>query len=82
MILSTNNWSIALLQVERRIVTQLALAHERDQLEAGCQVRFRADLNLEQSEASTLSMTIKKTGGKKIENLSEPFSNNSPLNID
>ncbi len=70
-------------EVERRIVAQLALAHEADQLERDCSVRFVATVNYENKEESKLQMTVKRKGSKKeevLKDLSEPFSNASPLN--
>lgn len=66
-------------------MAQLALAHETDQLERGCTVKFVAAVNCDVKEESKLSMTIRKKGSKKEEevvvgDLAEPFSNASPLN--
>ena len=74
-------------EVERRVVAQLALAHETSQLEHGCSVRlFTADYepNLSgDSDSGKLRMAIKKKDTKEealMSDLSEPFSNSSPLN--
>ena len=60
-------------EVERRIVSQLALAHESDQLDRGCEVRF------EVTDGDKLKMIIGKKGKDGFVDLSEPFSNTSPL---
>jgi len=72
-------------EVERRVVSQLALAHETDQLVPGCQVRLaRVDASqegtMENQEASKLRITIKKGEKDDFVDLTEPFSNTSPLN--
>lgn len=67
-------------EVERRVVTQLALAHETDQLERDCLVRFKV-VNFEDgNKEPVLKMTVKKKGKESFLDLSEPFSNSSPLN--
>ena len=70
-------------EVERRVVAQLALAHEQDQLSKGSQVRLGM-VNF--SEVPTggepkLKMTIKKSGKDDFVDFDEPFSNTSPLNV-
>lgn len=72
-------------EVERRVVSQLALAHETDQLVPGCQVRLtRVDAepegSIETQDASKLRITIKKGEKDDFVDLAEPFSNTSPLN--
>jgi len=76
-------------EVERRVVSQLALAHETDQLVPGCQVKLtRVDYikesseqnQLDQEEAAKLRITIKKGEKDEFVDLAEPFSNTSPLN--
>ena len=67
------------------MVTQLALAHETDQLPRDCTVRFVADVNFEEKGESRLRLRIRKKGRKEEQemvqgDLSEPFSNTSPLN--
>lgn len=71
-------------EVERRVVAQLALAHETDQLEKDCQVRLCV-INFEDGNGKNegepkLKMTIKKKGKSDFVDLAEPFSNTSPLN--
>ena len=68
-------------EVERRVVAQLALAHETDQLERDCEVRFRVLHSEEENKEETkLRMTIKRKGKEEFVDLSEPFSNTAPLN--
>ena len=66
-------------EVERRVVTQLALAHETDQLTRGSKVRLTV-VNFESEDHEpTLRMTIKKSDKEDFVDLAEPFSNQSPL---
>ena len=64
-------------EVERRVVSQLALAQENQDLEEeGCVVKFTVDCE------NDLKMSIVKKGQKDSDRVSiaEPFSNSSPLN--
>ena len=66
-------------EVERRVVTQLALAHETDQLTNGSKIQLSV-VNFESEEHEpVLKMTIKKSDKDDFVDLSEPFSNQSPL---
>ena len=75
-------------EVERRVVAQLALAHEQDQLSKGSEVRLSM---VKFSEVPTidgaasgepkLKMTIKRRGKDEFVDFDEPFSNTSPLNV-
>lgn len=66
-------------EVERRVVTQLALAHETDQLTKGSKVRLTV-IDFESNDHEpTLKMTIKKSENTDFVDLAEPFSNQSPL---
>ena len=56
-------------EVERRVVTQLALAHETDQLARNCTVRFVADVNFEEKGESRLRMRIRKKGKEEEEEI-------------
>ena len=56
-------------EVERRVVTQLALAHETDQLSRDCTVRFVADVNFEEKGESRLRMRIRKKGKEEEEDM-------------
>ena len=56
-------------EVERRVVTQLALAHETDQLSRDCTVRFVADVNFEEKGESRLRMRIRKKGKEEEEEI-------------
>ena len=68
-------------EVERRVVTQLALAHETDQLAKGSKVRLSV-VNFEsEDQEPKLKMTVKKSDQTNFEDLAEPFSNQSPLNF-
>eukprot|EP00095_Tigriopus_kingsejongensis_P003076 snap_masked-scaffold2346_size16788-processed-gene-0.5 protein:Tk03076 transcript:snap_masked-scaffold2346_size16788-processed-gene-0.5-mRNA-1 annotation:"suppressor of potassium transport" len=68
-------------EVERRVVAQLALAHETDQLEKDCHVRLSVvDFDGDKSVEPKLKTTIRKKGQASFVDLSEPFSNTSPLN--
>jgi len=72
-------------EVERRVVSQLALAHETDQLSTGCLVRMytASSAGGEPSEGGGLRLRIKIKKGDKEDfiDLAEPFSNTSPLNV-
>ena len=62
-------------EVERLVVSQLALAHETDQLEPGCAVRLYRD------GEGKLRIKIKKGEKDDFTDLAEPFSNSAPLNV-
>ena len=51
------------------MVTQLALAHETDQLSRDCTVRFVADVNFEEKGESRLRMRIRKKGKEEEEEI-------------
>ncbi len=65
-------------EVERRVVAQLALAHESDQLERDCTVRFKVvNFDEDSKKEPALKISIRKSGRKEEEflDLAEPFSN-------
>jgi len=64
-------------EVERKIVAMLAHAHEADQLERDCTVKF--SINEASNGEQQLKMRVKRRGRDKEEDLSEPFSNVAPL---
>jgi len=66
-------------EVERRVVTQLALAHETDQLTRGSKVRMSVVDFESQNKEPVLKLTIKKSDKDEFVDLAEPFSNQSPL---
>jgi len=72
-------------EVERRVVSQLALAHETDQLTAGCVVRLSTAQgtggDLGEAEGTRLRIKIKRGEKDDFTDLAEPFSNTSPLNV-
>ena len=63
-------------EVERLVVSQLALAHETDLLSAGCAVRLYRE-----GEEGGLRIKIKREGREDFTDLAEPFSNSAPLNV-
>ena len=72
-------------EVERRVVAELAFAHEQDKLSSGSEVRLSME-NFPASETNSASkgepaikMTIKRKGKNEFVDLNEPFS--SPLNM-
>ena len=69
-------------EVERRVVSQLALAHENDQLSGGFVVRpYTSTIQQEgNKENNTLRMKIKHGEKDDFTDLAEPLSNTSPLN--
>ncbi len=67
-------------EVERRVVAQLALAHEMDQLERGCSVRLRMS-HADGEDRHALKLTIRKKGNDAFIDLAEPFSNTAPLSF-
>lgn len=66
-------------EVERRVVSQLALAHETGQLTPGCHVRLSGSTTAEGAETGKLRITVSRWDKEEYD-LSEPFSNDSPLN--
>ena len=62
-------------EVERLVVSQLALAHETEALTAGCDVR------LYREGESGLRIKIKRADKDDFTDLAEPFSNTAPLNV-
>jgi len=69
-------------EVERRVVSQLALAHETDQLSGGCVVRLYTSTIQQEGNKENNTLRIKIKHGEKDDftDLAEPFSNTSPLN--
>ena len=69
-------------EVERRVVTQLALAHENGQLTKGSTARLSIVDNHLGSEDSPpkLCLRIRKTSDEEYEDIQEPLSNSAPLN--
>ena len=62
------------LQVERRIVNQLAAAHERELISPGCSLHLTVDLskghggkNLGDDAAATIKLQLIKEGKKKVD---------------
>ena len=69
-------------EVERMVVSQLALAHETDQLSLGCVVRlYTASCQDGADDIPKLRIQIKKGEKGDFIDLAEPFSNTSPLNV-
>ena len=67
-------------EVERRVVTQLALAHENGQLAKGSTVRLLVDDNFGDGESNPkLRLRIRKNVEEDFEDLQEPLSNTAPL---
>ena len=62
-------------EVERLVVSQLALAHETDQLEQGSAVRLYTE------GETKLRIKIKRGDKDDFTDLAEPFSNSAPLNV-
>ncbi len=69
-------------QVERRVVAQLALAHENAQLVTGSTVRLLVDNFGDENVSPKLKLSIRKLGHKDFVDLSEPLSNASPLSYE
>ena len=59
---------------ERRVVSQLALAHETDQLSGGCVVRLYTSAIQQEGKRENNTLRIKIKHGEK----DEPFSYTSP----
>ena len=66
-------------EVERRVVTQLALAHETGQLTKGSTVRILIDNFSDENSTPKLKLSIRKTAKEDFVELNEPLSNISPL---
>jgi len=66
-------------EVERRVVSQLALAHETDQIAPSSVVKLTTSGSSD-GDLGTLRITVKKREEEEYRDLSEPFSNDSPLN--
>jgi len=67
-------------EVERRVVTQLALAHENGQLAKGSTVRLLVDDNFGDGESNPkLRLRIRKNVEEDFEDLQEPLANTAPL---
>merc|ERR1711874_920332 len=62
-------------EVERQVVSQLALAHETDQL-----TEVEPSPAADKQEKTKLRITVKKQEKDDFIDLAEPFSNTSPLN--
>lgn len=67
-------------EVERKVVAQLALAHESGQLSKGATVRILVD-NFG-DELPKLKLSIRKTASEDFVDLYEPLSNANPLNFE
>ena len=67
-------------EVERRVVTQLALADESDQLAGGCVVRLYTSTIQQEGNKESNTLRIKIKHGEKADftYLAEPISNTSP----
>ena len=68
-------------EVERRVVAQLALAHENGQLTKGSTVKLLMDNFGDENSTPKLKMSIRKTSKEDFVDLNEPLSNTSPLNF-
>jgi len=66
-------------EVERRIVTQLALAHETGKLTKGASVKILVDNFGDESTLPKLKLSIRKTAQEDFVDLYEVLSNESPL---
>jgi len=66
-------------EVERLVVSQLALAHETEQLETGCAVRLYREG--EGEGEGRLRIKIRRGDRDDFTDLAEPFSNSAPLNV-
>ena len=65
---------LIVLQVERRVVNQLAAAHERELISPGCSLHLTVDLpkghggkSLGDDEAPTIKLQLIKEGKKKVD---------------
>eukprot|EP00088_Acartia_fossae_P017919 TRINITY_DN20264_c0_g1_i1.p1 TRINITY_DN20264_c0_g1~~TRINITY_DN20264_c0_g1_i1.p1 ORF type:complete len:617 (-),score=126.48 TRINITY_DN20264_c0_g1_i1:288-2138(-) len=65
-------------EVERRVISQLALAHETDQIAPNSRVKLSTSGTAE-GDLGKLRITVKKKDESEYRDLSEPFSNDSPL---
>ena len=67
-------------EVERMVVSQLALAHETEQLAPGCTVQLYTRTSSEDGDQEAkLRIKIRKGEKEDFIDLAEPFSNTSPL---
>jgi len=68
-------------EVERRVVSQLALAHETNQIKNGSTVRLFTAPHNQDKASGELKLKLKIKQGEKEEftDLAQPFSNNAPL---
>merc|ERR1740131_301134 len=66
-------------EVERRVISQLALAHETDQIAPNSRVHLSTSGSAEGDTSGKLRITVKKKEESEFRDLSEPFSNDSPL---
>jgi len=66
-------------EVERRVISQLALAHETDQISPKSRVKL-STTGTADGDIGALRITVKKKDAEEFEDLAEPFSNDSPLN--
>lgn len=69
-------------EVERRVVAQLALAHESGQLSKGATVRIIVDNFGDENTMPKLKLSIRKTAQEDFVDLYEPLSNASPLSFE
>ena len=67
-------------EVERRVVTQLALAHETGQLTKGASVKILIDNFGDETTLPRLKLSIRKTAQEDFVDLYEVLSNDSLLN--
>ena len=69
-------------EVERRVVTQLALAHENGVMTRGSTARLMMVENHLGSDDTLpkLCLRIRKTADEEFEDIQEPLSNSAPLN--
>ena len=63
---------LIVLQVERRVVNQLAAAHERELISPGCSLHLTVDLpkggkSLGDDAAPTIKLQLIKEGKKKVD---------------
>jgi len=65
-------------EVERRVISQLALAHETDQIAPNSRVKLSTSGSGDGDHAK-LRITVKKKDESEYRDLAEPFSNDSPL---
>lgn len=66
-------------EVERRVISQLALAHETDQIAPNSRVHLSTSGSADGDTSGKLRITVKKKEESEFRDLAEPFSNDSPL---